>query len=98
MTQIPPVKKICHDLGFGIYVDRPDHQLKEASQTWRRQYVTDLGVPGKDLREWRDLKTQIDLTAMVDAFLEKGGYGEKLWPSRNSPSRRIPEYPRDRKR
>ena len=98
-NQIPTVKKICQDLGFGFSYDRQEHHLKEASQAWRRQYVTHDAIPGKDLRKWKEAKTQKDLTTMAKDFLEKGGYGKKLWPAGwSSPSKRLPEYPRDKDR
>jgi hypothetical protein len=94
-NQIPTVKKICEDLGFGDPLDKPESYLKESTQSWRKQYKTREGTLGRSLIEWRQPRTQIDLKSMTIDYLEKGGYGVKHWPANTLG---ILEYPKDRHR
>ena len=77
---IPRVKELCDLLGFGTPLAGPHHILTDSTHSWRRRYLTDSGIPGKDLKEWKSPQTQTDLEQMARKFLEDGGYGQRLWP------------------
>lgn len=98
-NRIPKVKDLCQALGFGVSIERPEQDLKDSTQNWRKQYITSDGTFGKDLKEWRSAKTQNDLLAMSRDYLEIGGWGMSHWPSSGNESPRdIPEYPRDQQK
>ena len=98
-NQIPKVKHLCQALGFGGPHDKSEHDLKDSTQSWRKQYVTSDGTRGKDLKEWRSPKTQNDLLCMTRDFLESGGYGVQHWPTKGIASpRQILEFPIDQQK
>ena len=98
-NQIPKVKTLCEELGFGHSYDRLESSLKESTQLWRKQFKTKDGIPGMDLTNWRSVQVQNDLTHMTKEYLSKGGYGFKYWPPKGDLSpNRIPEYPKDQHR
>ena len=82
-------------MGFGHSYDRPESFLKESTQSWRKQYKTREGTLGRNLVEWRQQKTQVDLEFMTIDYLEIGEYGLKHWPANTIG---ILEYPKDRHR
>ena len=93
---IPLVKELCQHLEFGDAYDRPEQDLKVATQCWRKQYINYDGTRGKDLTDWRSAKTQSDLNGMARDFLRMGGYDLAYWSSKDhQDSNRILEYPRD---
>ena len=92
------MKGLCQNLEFGDAYDRPEQDLKESTQNWRKQYINPDRTRGNDLTDWRSAKTQNDLNRMAEDYLRLGGYGLGYWPSGNHrhPKRTL-EYPRDEK-
>lgn len=87
---IPRVKELCDSLGFRMGSDRPHFQLVDHTHKWRREFVTDDGIPGTELKEWRNPKHQDGLECMTEAFLESRG--EALWPEMSG----FLEYPSEK--
>ena len=95
-NRIPIVKELHESLGFGPAFNRSVADLKDSTHHFRKEYLTSDGTAGRDLTDWKTLKTQNELSRMTRTFLEDEHYGLKYWPSRGSASpRRIPEYPKD---
>jgi len=95
-NRVPLVRDLCQALGFGDGYERAEHDLKDYTQRWRKQYTTDDGTRGKDLTDWKSAKVQNGLLRMTKDFLEIGGYAVSHWPSREEGrARNVPEYPRD---
>ena len=95
-NSIPRVKELCRLLDFGDACDRPEQDLKDSTQAWRKQYVANDGTRGKDLIHWRSAETQSGLRHMTKDFLHVGGNGLRYWSldDYQYPKKNL-EYPRD---
>ena len=95
IDEIPSVGQLCHDLGYtGTVEGTRKYDLTESTKAWRLQYVSEEGIPGKDIRFWHSDNDNHDLITMAAEFL-KNGYGMKHWPPGSG---RELEYPRDEQR
>ena len=96
-NKIPKVKEICEALDFGPTSDRPNADLTDSTQIWRKGYTTSRGLPGRSLIDWRNADVRQGLRLMAQDFLEHGDYGRRKWPSvRRDDCARWPIYPRDK--
>ena len=97
--EVPKIRDLCESLGFRTSSDRPQHQLTDSTHVWRRKWRTEGNVAGKDLKTWKAPEVQAQLLRMTLAYLEGGGHGPKLWPTRGSSSPALaPEYTKDKDR
>lgn len=95
-NQIPRVRELEEQLGFGGTNGRSAADLKDCTHHFRREYLTSDGTPGRDLKDWRTSRTQTELLRMARTFLEDEHYGMKFWSaSTNSSSKRGLEFPKD---
>ena len=96
---VPRIKDICDSLGTQTSSARSRYELASTTHGWRREFVTEDGIRGRDLRDWNSWEVQDDLHRMTVEYLEKGGYGHQYWPAEDCLSPRTNlEYPKDKER
>lgn len=86
-SQIPNVKKLCEDL----VSSHRESNLKETTQSFRKRYKTKDGIPGRNLIEWRQAKTQEDLYYMAVEYM---GSHRELFPAETANHSRFPKNTR----
>ena len=94
-NQILKIRELQEQLGFDG-TRRSPTDLRDATNHHRREFLTSDGTPGRELKDWKNSRTQTELLRMAQTFLDNEHYGMKFWsPSANSASKRGLEYPKD---
>lgn len=93
-SQVLPVRDLCDHLGY-TDTESPKRQydLTCSTSKFREGYVSNDGIPGKDMIDWASETGNRNIKTMAQDFLERE-YGMKHWPPRNGGL----EYPKDKER
>lgn len=79
-TAIPSVTNLREQLGYGDTKKKIFHELKTAMLSSRDVFVTDEGLRGQDLIDWKSREQQTALSKMVQTFLDRDRNAKKFWP------------------
>ncbi|KAF0323007.1 hypothetical protein GQ607_009770 [Colletotrichum asianum] len=79
-TAIPSVTNLREQLGYSDAKRKIFHELKNAMLSSRDVFVTDEGLRGQDLIDWKSRDQQTALSKMVQTFLDRDGNAKKFWP------------------
>ncbi|KAK2750196.1 hypothetical protein CKAH01_17966 [Colletotrichum kahawae] len=79
-TAIPNVTTLRQQLGYSDGKKQMFRDLKNAMLSSRDVFVTDGGLHGKDLIDWKSRDQQTALSKMVQAFLDRDGNTQRFWP------------------
>ncbi|KAI8164625.1 hypothetical protein K4K49_012321 [Colletotrichum sp. SAR 10_70] len=79
-TAIPSVTHLREQLGYSDAKRKIFHELKNAMLSSRDVFVTDEGLRGQDLIDWKSRDQQTALSKMVQTFLDRDGNAKKFWP------------------
>ncbi|KAH9227426.1 hypothetical protein K456DRAFT_1902599 [Colletotrichum gloeosporioides 23] len=79
-TAIPSVTNLREQLGYSDAKRKIFHELKNAMLSSRDVFVTDEGLRGQDLIDWKSRDQQTALSKMVQTFLDRDGNAKQFWP------------------
>jgi hypothetical protein len=98
MTKVPAISQLTEHLGFQHASRIETENFLGAVHAWRKSYITDGGLPGKELLQWNKPEVQIELGLMAERFVDNNGVGERFWSiERDWFQASDLEYPDDKK-
>ncbi|KAF4882034.1 hypothetical protein CGCF415_v009889 [Colletotrichum fructicola] len=79
-TAIPSVTALRAQLGYGDAKKEMFTKFRNAMASSRDVFVSDGGLNGKDLIDWKSRDQQNALSKMVQSFLDRDGNPQRFWP------------------